>query len=58
MNDEILMGVLHGGANDTKELQPRLNRQVVMIAILINRLAFDVLHYEIGQAFFGRAAVK
>src|SRR3970282_1264848 len=49
--------VLYRGTDIEEEAQPRIDRQALLIAIPIDRRAFDVLHHEIQTAVRRDAAV-
>ena len=52
------VSALHGGADLLEQPQPRVDRELVQIAILADRLPGDVLHHEIGQPVGSRAGVE
>ena len=58
MDDQVLMGILHREADSTEQLQACGDRQSVSVAIFVDANALDVLHDQIGQAFFGAATIK
>src|SRR5205085_5790677 len=58
VDHQVLVGVAHGRADGLKELQSVRNGQLTSIAVQVNRLAFNVLHDEVGQAVAGRAAIQ
>lgn len=58
MNDEMLMRVLHGGADLPKKLQAFAHVELLLLAILIQRQPFDVFHHEVRSPVFGCAAVE
>ena len=58
VDDALLMGVLDGLANRDEELEPLLDREADVVAVLGDRHAFDVFHDEVRPAFVGHAAVK
>src|SRR5947207_11079201 len=53
-----LVGVLHCPAHPAKQVQPLFDRQFVSVAVVVNRLSFDVIHYQVGKTLFGGAAVE
>ncbi len=55
MNDPFLVRVVHGFAHLREQAQPFLNRKLMIVAILIDGAAFDVIHHQVRQSF-GRAA--
>ena len=57
MNDQVLVRVLDRGADVDEQLEPLAEVEPVFIAVLIERLAFDVLHYEIRLAIIRLASV-
>ena len=46
------------GADLAEELQPLGDVERSAVAVLVDRLPFDVLHHEVRQAVLGRAAVE
>ncbi|MFZ0800618.1 MAG: hypothetical protein WAN70_00500 [Terriglobales bacterium] len=58
MDDEVLMGILHCQADCTEQLQAFGHRQSASIAKFVDANALDVLHDQIGQAFFSAPTVK
>ncbi len=58
MDDKIAMGVLDRCTDGHEEPQPRMDRQSSIVAVVVQGLALDVLHDQIGQAVLGRAAVE
>ncbi|MEM7351389.1 MAG: hypothetical protein AAF657_11320, partial [Acidobacteriota bacterium] len=58
MDDEILVCVLHRGADLAEELDALANAQALAITVLVDASALDALHDEVGSAVFGRAAVE
>src|SRR5207248_3651126 len=58
VDDGVAMRVTDRGAGFAEKLQSLSNQQIVRIAILIDRHAFDVLHDKIRQSIFGHAAVE
>jgi hypothetical protein len=58
MDDQILVRVSDRGADTLEQLQALGDRQVPSIAVLVDRLALDELHDEVGQAVVGRPSVE
>src|SRR5688572_27560550 len=58
MDDGAAMRVGDGGAGLAKELKPVGYRQRVLVAILVDRQALDVLHDEIRQAVLSGVAIE
>ena len=58
MDDPFLMGVLHGMADLHEQLQPLVDGQVVLVAVLGDRDAADQLHDEVRAARVGRPGIK
>ena len=58
MDDQVLVGVLHRRADLHEHLQSRGRVQVARLAVLVDRLPFDELHGEVGQAVGRGAAVE
>ena len=57
VDHEVLVRVGHRVAHGGKQLQPLVQRQVVGLAVAVDRLALDQLHREVGQALLGDPAV-
>ncbi len=57
VNDQVLVRVLHGAADADEQPEPSLDREVVDVAIPVDRQAVDELHHEVRQAVVGRSAV-
>ena len=57
MDDQILVRVLDGGAEIDEELQPLAQVELPLVAVLIERLAFDVLHYQVRLAVLRLARI-
>ncbi len=57
MDDPLLVRVLDGMANRQEQFQPLAGCELVLVAILRDRLALDQLHYEKRPAAFGRASI-
>ncbi len=49
VNHQVLMHVLHGRAQRTKQLEPGTNRQFALPAELVDRHPADVIHYQVRQ---------
>ena len=58
VDDQVLVRVLHGGADVTKELQARGGVEPVRVAVVDDRLPFDVLHGEVRPAVRRAATVE
>jgi hypothetical protein len=58
VNNALLVGVLHGLAYLQEQGETRLNGEPVMIAVLRNGSAPDMLHDKIRSALFCGAGVK
>ena len=54
----FLVGVVKGIANRREEFEPFGNAQLMRVAVVIQRLPFDKLHDEVGQAVVSCAAVQ
>ena len=57
VDHQVLVGDLNRGANLAKELQPFRYRQLLLVAVLVDRLSLDVLHDQEQPSVLGRAAV-
>src|SRR5580658_2050644 len=58
MDHELFVGILHGGADFAKEPQTFVDRELILVAILVDGWAFDMLHDQIGRAVFAASAVE
>src|SRR5579883_3215315 len=58
MYDQVAMGEGDRITDLQKELKPGANGQTASVAVLVEVLAIDVLHDEIGCAFFVYATVE
>ena len=58
MDDRFLVRVLHAIANFHEQFEPLLQRQLVLVAIAIDRDARHELHHEVRPAFGRRTAVE
>ena len=58
MHDEVLMRVVHGGADGLEQLETGRDVQAERIAIGIDRCAVDVLHDDVSGLVRQRAAVE
>src|SRR4029079_18429781 len=58
MNYLLLVRIVERIADGHEELEPLANIQLTRVGIVIERLAFDKFHNEVGQAVFGCAAVE
>ncbi len=58
MHDQVLMGVMHRGANDGEQLEPRRYVEPMGIAEGVDRNPIDVLHDQIGGAIRQGSAVQ
>ena len=50
VDDPLLVGVLHGAADEHEQLQPFPDREPLPVAILGDGQAADQLHDEVGPA--------
>ena len=57
MDDQVLMRVLDGGADVDEQLEPLAEVELSLIAVLIERLAFDVLHDQVRLAILRLACI-
>jgi hypothetical protein len=55
---QVLVRILHSGANSQEQPEPIVNRQLAGIAILVNRLALHQLHHQIRKSGIGRPSVQ
>ena len=58
VHDQVLVRVLHGVADLAKQLEPRRDRQTLLVAVLVDRLAVHVLHDEVRRTLGRRTAVE
>ncbi len=58
VDDQVLVRVLHGGADVTKELEARRGVEPVRVAVVDDRLPLDVLHREVRPAVRRAATVE
>ena len=58
MNNEPLMRIMHGCADLQKQTQALANREVVLVAVLGDRLTFNQLHHEVRHALVAGAAIE
>ena len=58
VDDQVLVRVLDGGADVAEERQPGRGVEPVRVAVVDDRLPFDVLHGEVGPAVRRAAAVE
>ncbi len=58
VNDKVLVGIVDGGTDALKELEAAMNAEFVGIAIVVDGLALNILHHEIGKSLFGGAAIE
>ena len=58
VNDEVLVGVLHGVADEGEEIEPRVDVECTRVAVARDRLAGHVLHREERPAVRRHAAVE
>ena len=58
MNDAFLMSVLHRPAHVAEQLQPLAHRQLLVVAVFGDRLAFDEFHHEVRPAAVDRAGIE
>ena len=57
VDDPLLVGVLHGPADEHEQLQPLPDRELLSVAVLGDGQATDQLHDEVGAARTGHPAV-
>ena len=57
MDDGLLVGVLHPGADFGHQFEPLTRRQPPRVAVVVDRNALDVLHDEVGPPLLGLARV-
>ena len=57
MNDQILMRVLDGGADVDEQLESLAQVEPALVAVLIERLALDVLHDQVWLAIVRLAGI-
>ena len=50
VNDAPVVGVLNAVADLKKDTEPFLHRQLVVIAVLVDRTTLNILHHEVGTA--------
>lgn len=58
MDDQPLMGILHGRTGRREQFETFNNRQVARIAIFGDGLAFNQLHHKVRDALLSRAPVE
>jgi hypothetical protein len=58
VDDQVLMGVGNGAANLPKKLEPFIDRELTLLGVTIDPMAFDVLHHEVGHSVLGGSAVE
>ena len=58
MDHQTAMRVLDGIAELEEESEPRVDREIVFAAVVVDRRSFDVLHDQVRNAAGGRAAVE
>ena len=58
VHDEVAVGELHGVAELGDQPQPRRHRQAMLTAMLVDRLAIDIFHDEVGFALVAGAGVE
>jgi hypothetical protein len=58
VDDQILVRIGHGAADFAKQVEPPVGVELVCVAEHADRLAFHVLHHEVGQPVIGRSAVN
>jgi len=51
------VGMLHGGADGQEQIEPFANTQAVLVAVLGDGQAFDVLHHEVGPSVRGQSRI-
>ena len=52
------MCVLNGAADVEKKFQARGGREIVLLAVIVDGLAMNQLHYEIRNTAIGGAAIE
>ena len=58
MHDEVLMGVMHRGTNDLKELEPGRKVETIRVTEGVNGQAIDVLHDDVDGSVREGSAVQ
>ena len=58
VHDQVLVGIVDGGADGPKERQPRGDGQRMAGAVDIEREPLDVVHDQVGEAVCSRAPVQ
>src|SRR5260370_20818354 len=58
MDNQILVGVMHGGAYDLEQSEAGGNIEPMLVAIGIDGDAIDILHDDVSCAVRQRAAVQ
>src|SRR5687767_4528582 len=58
MDDLLLVRILNGIAKRTKKFQAFGDREMMCVAVTIERLPFDKLHHEVRETIGSRTAVK
>ena len=58
VHHQVLVRVLHRGADLAEEVDPGVEPQAVPVAVLVDGRALDVLHDQVRPAVVGRAAVQ
>jgi len=58
MDDEVLVGVMDGGAYGEEEAEARGDIEFVVVAVFVDGDALDVLHDEVREAFGGGSTVE
>ena len=58
MDDTVFVRVMDCGADLLKQSQPVGDRKLVVLAILVDGLAFDILHYKVRKAVLCRSAIE
>ncbi len=58
MNDSFLMGVMHPFADISKQPEPLLNIESILITVSSDGHALDVFHYEVRPASLCCSGVK
>src|SRR5262245_7719543 len=58
MHDELRVRVLHRSAHLLEHRQALLDRQPALVAVAVDRPAFDALHYEVRPAVRRAAAIE
>lgn len=58
VDDEVLVGVVDGGADVAEEAEAGFGGEFVVVAKGVDGVAFDILHDKVGSSIFGGTAVE